>query len=267
MYRKYRLGRWYWCCRILCRVTALRNDRLWCVPVGTGHRRDGTPSGRDTVGTGHPQDRFVPTAFSFKGDCRQWVAPAVGADVWIDRGRVVAEKQHRRLGGCFARVAAAKVVCPRWGPVGMAGVSPRLGCVPTAWFFSPQRFPSKATAASGWPLRLGPAFGVIEDVLLRKSNIAGLEAVSLEGQRRMWCVPAGTGAPARQVCPRGSAHGSALSFKGDCRQWVAPAVGAGVWSDQISAIAEKRQRSRRVWFVSGAAANVVCPRWGRPLGA
>ena len=72
----------------------------------------------------------------------------------------------------------------------MTGVSPQMGS-------------SKATAVSGWPQRLVLAFGVNEEVLLRKSNIAGFEAYSSEGQRQKWCVPAGAGTPARQVCPHG----------------------------------------------------------------
>ena len=168
-----------------------------------------------------------------------------------------------------------------------SGVSPRPGltrthawtrhwqdrCVPTAL--------SLVTAASGWPQWLALAFGMIGQVLSRKSNVASVGAGSREGERRKWCVPAGTKVvcprwcetPEGQVCP----HGLVLPqdrcvptgcVKGDCRQWVAPAVGLGVWRNRISVVAEKQQRSRRGRGVSGAAATVVCPRWCgvSPLG-
>ena len=127
-----------------------------------------------------------------------------------------------------------------------------------------------------------PAFGVIEQVSSRKSNSTSFEAGAHEGELRKWCVPAGTKlvcprwceTPEGQVCP----HGLVLPqdrcvptgcVKGDCRQWVAPAVGLGVWRNRISVVAEKQQRSRRGRGVSGAAATVVCPRWCgvSPLGA
>jgi hypothetical protein len=82
----------------------------------------------------------------------QLVAPAVGPGVWSDRGRVVAEKQHRLLGGCFARGAAAKVVCPRWdGGTLKAGVSPRLS---SRLSFVLQRRLPPVGGPSGWGGRL-----------------------------------------------------------------------------------------------------------------
>jgi hypothetical protein len=58
-------------------------------------------------------------------------------------------------------------------------------------------------SSSWWLQRLVLAFGVIEDVLLRKSNIAGFEAYSGEGAAAKVVCPRCYGAPARQVCPRG----------------------------------------------------------------
>ena len=111
-------------------------------------------------------------------------------------------------------------------------------------------------------------------MLLRKSNIAGFETGSSEGQRQKWCVPAGEGTPARQVCPHrltqthrltpGSRRHSrcvptAGFFKGDCRHWVAPAVGSGIWRDRASFVAEKQRHSREGWFAPWTAANVDSP--------
>ncbi len=146
-------------------------QRTWCVPAGTGR----------------PQGRCVPTDLSFRGDCRQWVAPAFGSGILSDRANFVAEKQRRRRRGLFKPGTAANVVCPRWdrapprqvcpqgltlGPgLGWTGVSPRLG-------------PSKVTAGNGWPQRLALVFGVIGQVVSRKSNVARVEAGSRQGQRR-----------------------------------------------------------------------------------
>ena len=142
---------------------------------------------------------------------RQWVAPAFGSGILSDRASFVAEKQRRRRRGLFKPGTAANVVCPRWdrapprqvcpqgltlGPgLGWTGVSPRLG-------------PSKVTAGNGWPQRLASASGVIGQVVSRKSNVAGVEACSRQGERRAWCVPAGIGRPKAGVSPR--THGFVL---------------------------------------------------------
>ena len=140
----------------------------------------------------------------------------------------------------------------------------RRDCARDRWRFYARPAPAPPLdAASGWPQRLVPAAGVIGQVLSRKSNSVRVEAGSRQGQQRTWCVPAGTGRPQGRCVP------TYLSFRGDCRQWVAPAVGLGIWSDRVRVVAEKQQRSRRGRGVPGAAAKVVCPRWVgvSPLGA
>ena len=72
----------------------------------------------------------------------------------------------------------------------------RRDCARDRWRFYARPAPAPPLdAASGWPQRLVPAFGVIGPVLSRKNNVASFEACSHEGWWRTWCVPAGTGRP------------------------------------------------------------------------
>ena len=181
------------------------------------------------MGTGHPQGRCAP-AGCLTGDCRQWVAPAVGSGIWSDRAGVVAEKQLRSRRGWFAAGVGAKVLCPRWdgapanqvcphgpdshgltlGPgIGGTGVSLRLG-------------PSKVNTASGWPQWLVPAFGVIEQVSSRKSNSTSFEAGAHKGELRKWCVPTGT----KVVCPRWCESGVSPLVRDTRRAGVSPRLGS-----------------------------------------